>query len=142
MRVLANCRHSRWKLIGHRKRSTFTSFQSNLLSKHDVARHQGGCGHEAPPAFCSAIFANFLYVGGHPEMDAVLLASRRAAYVEISESVELIALLRRQPSPEQPNSTGFGPVLLPSEFKKPAKGANASRPFTRSVEQGTPLSAD
>jgi hypothetical protein len=142
MRVLTNCRRGRRKLIGHRKRSTFTCFQSNLLSKHDVARYQRGRGHKAPPTFCSAIFADFLHVGGHSEMDAVLLSSRRAAHVEISESVKLIALLRRQPSPEQPKSAGFGPVLLPRVFKKPAKGANASQPFTCSVEQGTPLPAN
>jgi hypothetical protein len=42
-----------------------------------------------------AVFAYFLHVARNPKMDAILLASCRARHVEISEGVEVVALLGR-----------------------------------------------
>lgn len=81
--------------MGHCERAALICFQCDLLSKHDIARHQRSCWHEAPASIWSAVFADFLHVGRNPKMDAILFAGCRARYVEILQGVELVALLGR-----------------------------------------------
>ena len=55
-------------------------------------------------------------------MNTICFPADAAYHVKIAESIELGALMGRQPRSEKPQAPYLGRVLLTSDFVRPAKG--------------------
>ena len=78
--------------------------------------------HNTPAGPRGTVLAQLLNVGAGAKMNAVLFPAGAAYHVKIAESIELGALLGRQPGSEKPQPLYLGRVLLTSDFVQPAEG--------------------